>query len=152
MKHPTIAARQLDRKLKPFRRLATARLPRSGWLRVVRTALHMTQADVATRLKVRQPSVDGLERAEANGAITLASLRRAADALDCDLVYAIVPRLGLESSIEGRARAVAERIARGTDRSMQLEQQRVPASETQRMITATAHALSARPPRGFWKD
>ena len=40
---------------------------------------------------VTQPTVQRLELSEAEGAIQLKSLRRAAEALDCDLVYALVP-------------------------------------------------------------
>jgi hypothetical protein len=54
---------------------------------------------------VRPPSVTELERNEAEERITLATLRRAAEALDCTLVYAIVPNKPLEAMVQDAAAA-----------------------------------------------
>ena len=54
------------------------------------------------------------------------SLRTAANALDCDLVYAFVPRAGsIEELIENRARAEAKNRVLGVEHSMALENQAV---------------------------
>ena len=66
--------------------------PPRGWLHTLRGALGLTLAEVAQRLKVTAPGVRSFEQAEAEDRITLASLRRVAAAMDCDLVYALVPR------------------------------------------------------------
>ena len=147
-----MAARQIDRKLLPFKRLVPVRPPRSGWLKAVRKAMHMTQSDLARRLKVSQPTIDGLEQSEASGTISLRTLQRAAGALDCHLIYAIVPKRGLEASIKARARLVSERIGLATDRTMRLEMQGVSAAQTRRLINEMSRALSAKPPRRFWAD
>lgn len=150
MNGASLAYRQLDRKLVPLKRFRSI-APRRGWLRTVREALGMTQADVGTRLGVTQPSVDGFERAEARGAITLASLRRVADALDCDVLYALVPRRGLEATVRAQALALAQEIVRRTSHSMRMEAQDVGARESRRQVEELARELAARPPRGFWK-
>lgn len=147
-----LAARQIDRKLLPFKRLVATPPPKAGWLKAIRKALLMTQSDVARRLKVSQPTVDDLEKSEASGTISLGTLRRAAEALDCHFVYSLVPRGRLEARIKARARLVSERLALGTDRTMRLEKQGVSAAETRRMITELTRALSANPPRRFWAD
>jgi predicted DNA-binding mobile mystery protein A len=152
MQSAKITGRQLDRKLFQFKRLRLSPPPRSGWLRAIRRALGMSQADVARRIGVSQPSVDGFERAEASGAITLASLRRVAGTMDCDLVYALVPRRGLEASVEARARELAMEMVRRTDHTMRLESQGVPEAETRRQVAELARILAARPPRGFWSS
>ena len=69
--------------------------PSSGWLRNVRTTLGLTLAQLAQRLKITPPAVRSFEQAEAEDRITLASLRRVADTMDCDLIYALVPRAGI---------------------------------------------------------
>jgi transcriptional regulator with XRE-family HTH domain len=51
----------------------------------------MSSAQLAQRLKIKQPSLVDLEKSEAKGSIELATLRRVAEALDCTLVYALVP-------------------------------------------------------------
>jgi transcriptional regulator with XRE-family HTH domain len=53
---------------------------------------------------VKQPSVVALEQSEAKGTIELATLRRVAEALDCTLVYALVPNRPLEQTVRDRAR------------------------------------------------
>ena len=66
--------------------------PPAGWLRAIREALGMTSGVLAERLGVTASGARKLEQAEAVDAITLGTLRRVAEALDCDLQYALVPR------------------------------------------------------------
>lgn len=66
--------------------------PARGWLRAVREAMGLTQVEVAEKISIRRQSYAQLEAAEEEGAISLASLRRSAEAMDCELVYFLVPR------------------------------------------------------------
>jgi predicted DNA-binding mobile mystery protein A len=50
-------------------------------------------------------------------------LRRAAEALDCTLVYALVPNSSLEAVIEARARKIATRELHRVSHTMRLEAQ-----------------------------
>ena len=109
-------------QLGPVRRYAP---PVRGWVKGIREALGMTTAQLANRLGVKQPSVVAIEQSEAKGAIELATLRRAAEALDCTLVYALVPNKPLETTIRERARAFARRRRGPVEHSMVLEDQKV---------------------------
>jgi len=51
--------------------------------------------------------VDALEKSEAAGTIKLVTLRRAAAALDCTLVYSRMPNTTLEGAVHNRARKIA---------------------------------------------
>ncbi len=116
---------QLDQRYGQAGRQLDAR-PRLGWVRAVRDALGMTTRQLASRMGVSQPSVVKLEQSEANGTVQLATLRRAADALNCDLVYALVPREGsLEQTVLTQARHRATSLVDAVDRSMELEDQAV---------------------------
>jgi predicted DNA-binding mobile mystery protein A len=84
-----------------------------------------------------------LEKGEAEDLITLKSLRAAANALDCDLVYALVPRAdSMQELIENRARAEAKKHVFGVEHSMALENQAVGRideaveTETRRLVMA----------------
>ena len=67
-----------------------------------------------------------MEKGEAEDRITLKSLRAAANALDCDLVYGLVPRAdSMQELIENRARAEAKSRVLGVEHSMALEDQAV---------------------------
>ncbi len=83
--------------------------PIRGWIKAIREALGMTSAQFAARLGVKQPSVVAIEQSEARGTIQLDTLRRAATALDCTLVYALVPRTHLEAIVRDRARELARK-------------------------------------------
>lgn len=74
--------------LKPVDRFA---VPHKGWIRAIRDAANMTSAEMASRLGITKPAIQSLERSERLESMKLATLRRAAAALDCTLVYALVP-------------------------------------------------------------
>ncbi len=83
----------------------------------------MTGVQLAKRLKIRPQSVETLEKSEANGSIQLQTLRRAAKALDCTLVYALVPSTSLEGAVQDRARKIAVRDLGRIAHTMKLEAQ-----------------------------
>ena len=97
----------LDQRFDLIRALADC--PDPGWIRTIRDALGMSSRQLAARMGLSQPAVSQLERSEVAGRIRLDSLRRAAAALECELVYALVPRVALEETLDTRARALARR-------------------------------------------
>jgi predicted DNA-binding mobile mystery protein A len=113
-----------DKELAPIKALNIT-TPPTGWIRVIRTALRMSQAELATLLSINQKSLHTLEASEAKKTIRLDSLEKVADALDCDLVYALVPRDSLENHYRGRAHQVIEEQVAGVENSMALENQAV---------------------------
>ena len=66
-------------------------VPVKGWIKAIRDSLGMTAAQLANRMGISQSTLTAMEKAEARGAIQLSSLRRAAEAMNCTLVYALVP-------------------------------------------------------------
>src|SRR5215813_8399297 len=88
----------LDERLKEIGPVSRYMPPVKGWIRAVREALGMTAEQLGRRLGVKQSSVVALEQSEAKGSIELATLRRVAEALDCTLVYALVPNKPLEQT------------------------------------------------------
>jgi len=82
---------------------SVAAVPARGWLRAVREAIGLTQGRVAARAAVKRQSYSQFEAAEEKGSISLASLRRAAEAMDCELVYFVVPKAALTTTYAGLA-------------------------------------------------
>ncbi len=100
---------QLDERFREMGPASRYAAPVRGWIKAIREALGMSTAQLAKRLGIKQPSLVALEQSEAKGTIELATLRRVAEALDCTLVYALVPNKPLESTIrDARARVRAE--------------------------------------------
>ena len=118
--------KQLDRALEPYRAAREVPRPSKGWIRTIRQALGVSSGELARRLGTSRQLPLQLEKGEAEDRVTLKSLRTAANALDCDLVYAFVPRAGsIEESIENRARTEAKNRVLGVEHSMALENQAV---------------------------
>ena len=104
----------------PLRGLAR---PPRGWVRAIREALGMSAATLSERLGTTAGAVSRLEQSEAADRIRLDTLRRAADALGCDLVYLLVPRRPLTAVVRDRARELAHRQVAATEQTMRLEGQ-----------------------------
>ena len=117
------ARQRLDDRLSPLHPAGRFGAPPKGWVRAIREALGMSGVQMARRLKVRPQSVEDLENSEASGTISLNTLRRAAEALDCTLVYALVPNSSLEETVRARARALAQRELGRVAHTMKLEAQ-----------------------------
>jgi predicted DNA-binding mobile mystery protein A len=116
--------KQLDRSLESFRAAQSVPRPQKGWIRAVREALGVSAAELGRILGSSRQLPLQFEKAEAKGSITLKSLRSVARALDCDLIYALVPKAGtMQALIEGRARAQARKHVLGVEHSMALEDQ-----------------------------
>jgi predicted DNA-binding mobile mystery protein A len=114
---------QLDRKLSQARNLLPR--PSSGWIASVREALGLTLAEVGRHLSAPRQTVQKFERAEATDRITLGTLRRVADAMGCDLVYALVPKSGSFAELAERpTRERAAREVKSVVHTMALEDQK----------------------------
>jgi predicted DNA-binding mobile mystery protein A len=146
-----LARKHLDKRLDRLRPTEAFARPPRGWVRAIRDALGMTAEQLAKRLHVSQSRVSALERAEVDDSVTLATLRRAAEALDCTLVYALVPRQPLEKQLMERARAVAAEKLSRVDQTMRLEDQGVSAEELNSERERLAREL-AEHPRRLWDE
>lgn len=147
-----IRLRQLDSGLRAWRRLTPTAPPRHGWLRAIRQALGLTTSRLATRVGVTRQAVVDIEQRETLGTVTLGTLRRAADALDCDVVYALVPRTGLREMRKRQARRQAERQLASVAHSMRLEAQDVSAGEHRQQVAEKADSLLRTWSRALWDD
>jgi predicted DNA-binding mobile mystery protein A len=152
MKNPRITAQSresLDARFKVMRHATGFKPPIRGWIKAIREALGMSAAQFARRMRIKQPSVVAMEQSEIKGAIQLATLRRAAEALNCTLVYALIPNAPLDTIVREQARGVAQRHLQSVEHSMSLEDQSVPAREFEARIDALARDMS---PRALWDD
>ncbi|MEP6906618.1 MAG: mobile mystery protein A [Pseudoxanthomonas sp.] len=141
-----LARASLDQRLLALETVRSALTrPRQGWVRSIRTALGMTTTQLGRRLGIAQASVVGMEKAEAEDRIQLGTLRRAAEALDCELHYVLLPRTGLQARVEQRRAALAEREHGRLTHSMGLERQHESDPVLQALqLRATAEGLRDR--------
>ena len=140
---------QLDER---FQKLGTAKRfapPVRGWIKAIRESLGMSTAQLAARLKIKQPSLVNLEQSEAKGTIELATLRRVAEALDCTLVYALLPNKPLEAMVRDRARAFTRKRRAHIEHSMLLEDQKVTSRGADARLDEIVRDIN---PRLFWDE
>ena len=150
MKKARLAAQSrahLDERFKELEPVIRYNAPVRGWIKAVREALGMTTVQLANRLGVKQPSVVAIEQSEAKGSIELATLRRVAEALDCTLVYALVPNKTLEATVRDRARAFERRRRGPVEHSMRLEDQSVKGKDAETRLDVVVRETN---PRIFW--
>jgi predicted DNA-binding mobile mystery protein A len=115
----------LDNRFKKMRPIQPFARPVRGWIKAIREAIGMSSEQLARRLGVKQPTVAAIEQSEVRGTIQLATLQRVAEALDCKLVYALVPNKPLTTMVRERARQVARRRLEAVGHTMLLENQKV---------------------------
>lgn len=139
----------LDKRLSDLRPVERFAAPPKGWVRAIRDAIGMSGGQLARRLGMTPQSVADLEKSEAAGKASLETLRRAAAAMDCALVYALVPRTSLEEMVRGRARAIALRELGGVAHSMAIEDQQAPDDLEARIERFIRESLRDR---DLWED
>ncbi len=129
-----IPRRRLDQRFSSMKPETRYRPPPKGWVRAVRDALGMSGAQLGRRMGVTAQSVADLEKSEASGTIQLKTLRRVAEALDCVVVYALLPRSSLEDMVQGRAREIARKELVRIAHTMDLEAQGLSQEEREEQI------------------
>jgi predicted DNA-binding mobile mystery protein A len=150
MKKSRLAAHARSQHDKRFPKLGPAtrfESPVRGWIKAIREALGMSTLQLAQRLKIKQPSLVDLEKSEAKGSIELATLRRVAEALDCTLVYALVPNKPLETMVRDRARAFMRKRREQVEHTMLLEDQKVTSKDTEARLDEIVRETK---PSLFW--
>jgi predicted DNA-binding mobile mystery protein A len=134
-------------------RPGSVRRPPTGWVRALREALGMTRSQLGERTGIAEETVNTLERNEARGAITLASLEKLAAGMGARVEYVLVPveAESFDSIVRRQAERVArERLAR-VSHSMALEDQALDSGAAQRQFDRLVHALLSGSRRLLWK-
>jgi len=143
---------QLDATLARWRSADLPSRPSSGWLKAIREALGMPATQLAKRLGVVTSTVTRLEASEADDTISLATLRRAAEALGCELHYALVPRQSLAATLESRAANVARQRMAAVSHTMALEAQATSKNTVANQTRSLAENLLNGSRRELWRE
>lgn len=142
--------KSLDEKLAGFSKVKTIAKPKAGWVKAIREALGMTTSQLAHRMKIQQSGVTLLEQREVEGKVTLETLERAARAMNCELVYALVPQESLEKIVDEQTIKAARQVLKRATHSMELELQKAEAPETEMHEQDLASEIKAKLDRRLW--
>ena len=142
---------QLDQKLIPFYETRKVVVPQRGWVNTIRTALNMTMAQLGAKLNITRQGVNRIEESEANGTITLNSLKAVANALDLKLVYGLVPNNGtINDLIQVKAEKLARKIVLRTNQNMKLEDQGIGDEKLAMNIKELADEIKREMKKSLW--
>lgn len=144
------ARRRLDERFARLRPFAAEPPPHRGWVRAIRDALGMSRRELAERMGSSQATVADIERNEALGTVQLDTLRRAAEAMDCQVVYALIPTSSLDVMVANQARRKAAAHLRSVGHQGRLEDQELDEVMANRDLEAFASDLVDR--RGLWSE
>lgn len=120
MDNKKLLRRSYQKKFNALKKVIIERPPQ-GWLKTIREFLGMTTTQLARKINVAQPRVINLEKNEKNTKIS--TMERIADALNCDFVYAFIPRENIDDIIYNQARKKALKILNKVHTNMSLENQ-----------------------------
>ena len=142
---------QLDQKLQPFYDARKVIVPERGWVNTIRTTLNMTMEQLGTKLNITRQGVKRIEKNEANGAITLNSLKDVANAMDLKLIYALVPKKGtINDLIQVKAEKLAQKIVLRTNQNMKLEDQGIGDEKIDKIIKELADEIQREMRKSLW--
>ena len=142
---------QLDNKLSKLREFSVQGLASIGWIKTIREALGMTSKDLASRVGVNQSRIIHMEQAEVDGNIKISTMKRIADALEMDFVYAFVPRTSLNVMVREQARLLALKKMERLDHTMRLEMQELSSEEKEKALKDMIDKILIEEPKDFWR-
>lgn len=126
MKPPAkLAMKQIERRIAALRSTAKETNLHSGWISYIREAICMTQNILAKQIGLNQATVQQMEKREATGKVTIETMRKIAAAMECEFIYAIIPKQDLSEFLQKKAIAKATNLVNEADVHMTLEDQKV---------------------------
>ena len=125
----------------------TKEKPLQGWIKTIRELLSMTTAQFSKKLKISQPRLVFMEKNEKN--LKLSTMEKIADELNCDFVYALVPREKINDTIYNRAKQKALQIIKKVNNNMSLENQ---LSENKEILEETIEDLLNKKITKIWDE
>ncbi len=143
---------QLDGTLSHFSSIASINRPIKGWVRAIRDALGMSMQQLANRLGVSKSRIPRIEQDEITGGLTLKTMNRVADKLDCVFVYGFVPRTSLNDTVRKQASTVAQRRMKRLMHTMNLEAQGLSSKNAKKAFTRMVDEIIDSPSMLWEKD
>ena len=142
---------QLNSKMLGFASVKQAGIPPAGWIKNIRKALGMSMQQLGKKLSVSKQGILDMEKREAEGSITIRSLKETARVLDMQLVYGFVPNDGsLDALIEKKATDLARKIVLRVSNSMVLEDQGISGERIEKAIQERAEIIKNEMPKILW--
>jgi len=152
MNRKKLIREQLEASLQQLASLRGVSPPPKGWIRAIRDALGMTAKQLAGRLGIAQQAVARIEKDELSGSVTIKTMRRFAESLDCVFVCGFVPRSSLEAILRKQAQKLATKRLAQASQTMKLEEQGLSTRENEKILTEMIDELIETLPSNLWSE
>jgi predicted DNA-binding mobile mystery protein A len=152
MKTNQLTVQQLDSQLKSWMLVKKFFQPQHGWIRTIRKSLGITTKQLAAKLGISRTRIIKIESDELREVLTMQTLHLVAEALNCDFIYALVPKESLQSSIDKQATKVATKTLQIIAHNMLLENQQLTAKQNTVLIDELKNRLLKKSLKKLWND
>lgn len=142
---------QLDKFFQANRDSLKSDRPKKGWIREIRESLGMSMEALGKRMGVIKQRIERMERDEADSKVTIESMEKVAEALDCEFVYFLVPKQTLTGTMTEEAIRVADNEISALNKTMTLEKQRVASATLTLKRNEMVSELMKNYDRKLWK-
>ncbi|MBT3984303.1 MAG: mobile mystery protein A [Bacteriovoracaceae bacterium] len=124
---------QIERRLDSIRETKGKTVVSKGWIQYIRKAMGLTIEELAKLTGLSARTVAQAQSREVEGKITLSTLKKMADAMECDLVYSLIPKKSVTETIKNKAREKARKRLAEAGLHMKLEDQGVEGAMEERV-------------------
>jgi predicted DNA-binding mobile mystery protein A len=121
----SLAYAQIDKRLDAIREIKNKSSVTNGWIKYIRRAMGMTLNELGELTGLSARTIAQAEKREVEGKVTLGTLKKMAKAMECDLVYSLVPKKSVKQTIQDKARDKAIERLNEAGLHMKLEAQEV---------------------------
>ncbi|MBI2522640.1 MAG: helix-turn-helix domain-containing protein [Bdellovibrio sp.] len=125
IKEQKLIRSQAGRKFESLKEFSEGVKGVTSWTKYVRLALGMSIGQLAGRLGLSPNTVSEAEAREIEGRLTINKLKEMANAMECDLIYAFVPRKQLKDLVYKQAKKKVLTNMQHAETHMELEGQKV---------------------------
>jgi len=149
-KNRRLIREQIQKQLEKTDCLLNVQVPYKGWIKVIKEALGMNGRQLAERMGVTRQRISILEKQELEGSVTINTMKKSAEALNCVFVYCLVPKADLEDIVRDQAKKIAlNRLSRASH-TMSLEDQELSDHENKDILNSMIERILQEQPSDLW--
>ncbi len=126
--------------------------PYNGWIRTLRVALGMSGLQLGKRNGISKSAISNLEKSEVEGRVTLKLMKKMAESMHCQFVYAFVPEREIEQILRDRITKKAQSLMHEVDTHIALEEQLMDKALRKKELLRLVEEMIDNPDRSLWDD
>ena len=147
----TLIQKQMDELIQSFVSGKQNARTSAGWIQSARLALGMSLRQLAERVGVSVSALTNFEKREQADSVSLATLKKVANAMDMELVYYFKSKDGsIKNAIEKQARKKAQEILNQSNQTMKLEDQETNSSSQELELERLTKDIMSKMPQNIW--